>query len=93
MDQKPKVTVDVKNCTTQTLVELSRQLEGSEHKELLLEVRREMIDRLRKAGSSNQEIVDTLIMGVWKADRNAMAEEWSLVLGITEQEFKRLASG
>lgn len=93
MDGQSGWNIDVKSCSPEQLVELSRQLEGSEHKEQLLEVRREMVARLRKAGSSNQEIVDTLIIGVWKADRNAMAEEWSLVLGITEQEFKRLASG
>lgn len=86
-------SVDVGTCSPEQLVELSRQLEGSEHIEQLLAVRREMIARLRKAGSSNQEIVDILIIGVWKADRNAMAEKWSHILEITEQEFKRLASG
>jgi hypothetical protein len=86
-------SIDVETCSPEQLVELSRQLEGSEHTEQLLAVRREMIARLRKAGSSNQEIVDILIIGVWKSDRNAMAEKWSPILEITEQEFKRLASG
>jgi hypothetical protein len=92
MDQKLSVTVDVKTCSPQQLVELSRQLKGSRHTALLLEVRKEMVERLRKAGASNQKIVDTIIVNMWKGDRANLITEWSEVLGISEQEFKRLAN-
>ena len=93
MEKDPGWSVDVESCSAEQLVELAKQLKGSEYKTQLLAVQREMIARLRRAGHSNQKIVDTLIANAWVGDRADLAKEWAPVLGITEKEFRRLASG
>ena len=82
--------VDVKVVALTSSVALARQLEGSRYETQLQEIRREMVERLRKAGSSDQEIVDTLICNLWHGDRGDLVKEWSPVLGISGIEFKRL---
>lgn len=93
MEEDAGWSVDVESCSPEQLVELAKQLKGSEHKTQLLAVQREMVSRLRKAGFNNQKIVDTLIANTWVGDRPDLAKEWAAALGITEKEFKRLASG
>jgi len=82
--------VDIETCSPEQLVELAKQLAGSGHKSQLAGIQREMVVRLRKTGVTNQQIVDTLIMNLWKGDRAALVVEWSVALGISESEFERL---
>lgn len=93
MGKDPGWSIDVESCSTEQLVELAKQLKGSEHRAQLLAIQREMVARLRKAGFSDQKIVDALIANAWAGDRAALAKEWAEALGMTEKEFKRLASG
>ena len=62
--------IDLKSCTPDTLFDLANQLKGSEqHKSRLLDIQKEIIDRVRGMGASNQVIVDLLIRNMWKGER------------------------
>lgn len=94
MNKKPGWDIDVKSCSHDQLVELLQQLEGSEHYEIQLAIRRELVDRLRARGFTDAQIVDRLIWGVGsRAMRNKIARVWAPALGMTMQEFKRIANG
>ena len=92
MAEKPGLEIDVKSCSTQQLVELARQLRGSSHNTVLRDIQRELVERARTAGRTNQQIVDALIMGMTETERKAIAKEWCAALGVSEEEFKRLAN-
>lgn len=92
MDQKPGWIVDVKSCSSEQLVELLEQLEGSQHKAQVLEIQCELVERARKLGRTTQQIVDGLCRRLpTKRERAVMAKKWSAALGISEEEFKRKA--
>lgn len=92
MDQKPGWNIDVKSCSPEQLVELLEQLEGSQHKAQVLEIQRELVERARKLGRTTQQIVDGLCRRLpTKRERTKMAQRWSVALGISEEEFKRMA--
>lgn len=84
--------VDVKSCSSEQLVELLRQLRGSRYSQVVLKIQSELVERARNAGCSNQKLVDRFILGCPKDERKAIAKEWSAALGISEEEFKRLAN-
>ena len=54
MPKEPSWKVDVKSLSNQKLVELSLSLDGSEHKEVVESLRRELVERLRAIGISNE---------------------------------------
>lgn len=92
MDQKPGWNIDVKSCSSEQLVELLEQLEGSQHRSQVLEIQRELIERARKSGRTNQQLIDGLTRRLTtKKERAKMAQKWSAALGISEEEFKRMA--
>lgn len=91
MDKKSGWSVDPKSCSNERLAELLVLLKGSEHRAQLLEVQREIVERARKAGRTTKELVNGLTRHVVKKDRAAVAKEWSAALGISEEEFRRIA--
>jgi hypothetical protein len=92
MDQKPGWIVDVKSCSSERLVELLEQLEGSQHNSQVLAIQCELIERARKSGRTNQQLIDGLTRRLTtKRERAKMAQKWSVALGISEEEFKRMA--
>lgn len=84
--------IDIKSCSPETLLDLSRQLKGSEYRAQLLEIQRELIDRVRTAGATDEEVINLLIQNIWKGERTALAKEWSEAIGISEAEFMRIAN-
>ena len=92
MAKESRWTVDVKSLSTQRLVEISLQLGGSEHEEVVESLRRELIERLRAMGKTPQEIVRHIAMNVPRGRRfNEMAKAWAEIIGISVAEFKRIA--
>jgi len=84
--------IDLKSCSPETLFDLANQLKGSDDKTQLLSIQKEIIERVRGMGASNQVIVDLLIRNMWKGERAALAEDWSEAMGISELEFRKLAN-
>lgn len=64
MAKGPSWKVDVKSLSNQKLVELALSLDGSEHKEVVESLRRELVERIRAIGISNEEMVKRIASGV-----------------------------
>jgi hypothetical protein len=93
MESKPFLTIDLDSCSPKTLFELYQQLKDSEHNALRTEIQRKLVECVRKTGRSTQYIVDLLIAGVGtKTERAEIAKEWSVAVGISEQEFRQMAN-
>ena len=93
MPDQPPWKIDVKTLSTNEIVKLLRQLDGSKHKEVILDLRRELVKRARDEGASDETIIRTLTRSVPRGSSlNAVAKEWASVLGLTEEEFKRIAN-
>lgn len=92
MEKRRGWSIDIADCSSETLLDLTKQLKGSEHKAQLLEIQCELINRVRKTGATDQEIINMLIRNVWKGDRVALAKEWGGALGMSEDEFMRIAN-
>jgi len=92
MPKEPSWKVDVKSLSNQKLVELSLSLDGSEHKEVVESLRRELVERLRAIGISNEEMVKRIASGVPRGRKfNEIAKAWAEILGMSVEEFKRIA--
>jgi len=93
MPKDPGWKIDVKSLSTQEIVKLLRQLDESEYKEVILDLRRELVKRARDEGASGATIIRTLTRGVPRGMKlNAVAKEWASVLGLSVEEFKRIAN-
>ena len=57
MPKEPRWNIDVKSLSDRRLVEIAMELDGSEHKELVESLRRELVERLEAKGITKQEIV------------------------------------
>lgn len=87
-------SIDAASCSDQELVAIIKQLRGSKHLDVQLTAQRELVKRLKKKrGLTTQQIVDQLVFGRTKGNREEVAEEWAEALEITVQEFKRRAGG
>jgi len=94
MAEKPGWEIDVKSCSHEQLAALLKLLAGDEQKDIQRQIRRELIDRARARGLTDQQIISRLILGVPKgASRNEVAEDWADAFGISVKDFKRIASG
>lgn len=70
--------IDVKSCSTEQLVKLHQELDESEHEDVQLDIRLELIARMRRQGWSNEKIVDYLMSGVPKGEkRKPIAKGWA----------------
>lgn len=94
MDRERGWGIDVKSFSTEQLVKLHQELDASEHEDVQLDIRRELVTRIRRQGWSDAKIIDYFMSGVPKGEkRNQIAKGWAPALGISEKEFKRIASG
>ncbi len=92
MAKGPSWKVDVKSLSNQKLVELALNLDGSEHKEVVESLRRELVKRIRAIGISNEEMVKRIASGVPRGRKfNEIAKTWAEILGLSVEEFKRIA--
>ncbi len=94
MGKQSHLDIDVKNCSEQALVEIIRQLRGSEYLPQQIAAQKELVCRLKlKKRMTTGQIVSVLTQGRTKAEMAEVAAEWADALEITAQQFKRLASG
>ena len=90
-DEESGLDVDLKSLSPEGLVELIQQLEGSRHLGLRKRAQKELVNRLRRQGSSTQRIASLLTTNVYGVvKKRAIAKEWADALGVTPNEFMRL---
>jgi DNA repair exonuclease SbcCD ATPase subunit len=93
MPEAPTWKIDIKSLSTNEIVRLLGQLNESKFKEVTIDLRRELIQRARDEGTTDETIVRTLTRGVARgAKLDAVAKEWASVLGLSVKEFKRIAN-
>lgn len=91
MADKEWLSIDRKSYSPSQLVELIEQLEGGQHDSLRLDVMRELIERLREKGFTDQGIIEELLRGVGGGrKRDSIAKEWAPAFGLSPRDFKRL---
>lgn len=85
--------VDVDSLSDAELAQLIRNLRGAEYPEVVLDLKREVIRRAAKRdGLSREEIIRKLAERVPRGrNLDNVAREWSGVLGVSVEEFKRIA--
>jgi hypothetical protein len=54
MPKDPSWKIDVKSLSTKEIVELLRQLDESKYKEVILDLRRELVKHARDEGASDE---------------------------------------
>jgi len=92
MPKEPRWNIDVKSLSDRRLVEIALELDGSEYRELVESLRRELVERLEVKGITKQEIVKRIAFGVPRGRRfNEIAKAWAGILGLSPEEFKRIA--
>lgn len=92
MPKESSWRVNVKSLSNHRLVELALSLDGSEYKEIVESLRRELVERLRAIGISNEEMVKRIASGVPRGRKfNEIAKAWAEILGLSVEEFKRIA--
>lgn len=85
--------IDVKSLDAKEIVKLLRQLDESKYKEVILDLRRELVQRARDEGAGDEVIIRTLTRAVPRGlGLEAVAKEWAEVLGLSVKEFKRIAN-
>lgn len=88
---KGGVSIDVKSLSHTNLVEVIKQLRGSDYPELLRSAQKELVERLKRKGFDNKKIANILVANVYgTAKKRLIAEEWANALGITKKEFIEL---
>ena len=93
MAEDPGWKIDVKSLDTKEIVKLLRQLDETEYKEVILDLRRELVKRARDEGASDDTIIRTLARAVPRGPGfDAVAKEWASILGVSVKEFKRIAN-
>ena len=90
-DEESGLNADLFSLSPKGLVDLIQQLEGSRHLGLRKRAQKELVDRLKKQGFTNQRIAVLLTTNVYGiAKKRAIATEWADALGITDKEFLKL---
>lgn len=96
MEEKSEWELRVENCGDQTLIELYYILRGSEDKvdiQRRIGVQKALIRRAREEkGATTKEIINRLVDGKPNRERKDIAKEWCEAFGISEKEFKKIAS-
>lgn len=91
MDKDPSWKVDIQSLSSVQLVELIRKLEGGNCPEIVLEARRELVQRLRDQGATIRVIVKTILSNIaGKRARERVAKKWEAVLEIDQKEIMRI---
>jgi hypothetical protein len=93
MPKQSSWKVDVKSLSHNQIVDLLEKLQGSGQQDIILSLRQELIGRARIRGLSDTEIVRSLSRAVPRGLRlHEVAKEWAEALGLTVEEFKRIAN-
>ena len=93
MPKQPPWEIDVKSLSHDQIVDLLEKLQSSGQKDIILSLRQELIGRARNRGLSDAEIVRSLSRAVPRGLRlQEVAKEWAEALGLTVEEFKRIAN-
>jgi len=91
---KPAWNLDLKSLSHQRLVEILKELQDTPHIEVVGDLRRELVDRLKSRGMDNTEIIKKLSFGVRRGRGSKLTEvanDWAETLGMTVKDFKRIA--
>jgi hypothetical protein len=92
MPRQPSWKVDVKSLSPDQIVQLLKELRGSEHKEQVQNLKRELIERARGEGATDEQIIRVLAQNVARGSSlHDVAKEWADCFGISVTEFKRIA--
>ena len=92
MKKPPGWSVNVKSLSHQHIVELLKALQDSPNSETVSSLRKELVDRLLARGMSSSQIINRLAHAVPRGRKlNEVAKDWATALGITVEEFKRIA--
>lgn len=84
--------VDVKSLSEKEIAKLLRELRGAEYPEVVLDLQREVIRRASREGMTREEIIRKLAEHVPRGrGLDNVAREWNGVLGVSVEEFKRIA--
>lgn len=84
--------IDVESLSEDHIVQLLRDLRGSEYAGVVLDLRRELFKRAIDAGGTRDEMIKRLAHGVPRGrPLDIVARDWSPVVGVTIDEFKRIA--
>lgn len=84
--------VDVKSLSEREIAKLLRELRGGEYPEVVLDLQREVIRRASREGMTREEIIRKLTQNVPRGTAlDNVAREWNRVLGVSVEEFKRIA--
>lgn len=88
------LSIDHKTCSPSQLVAFIEDLDGGKHDALRSTLKKELVDRLRAKGLTDQRIIEELLRGVGtSAKRNKIAKDWAPVFGLTPKELKRIVLG
>ena len=93
MPEQSSWKVDVKSPSHNQIVDLLEKLQGSGQQDIIRSLRQELIGSARNRGLSDAEIVRSLSRAVPRGLRlEEVAKEWAEALGLTAEEFKRIAN-
>lgn len=84
-------SIDVSSLSHQNLVNIIKQLEGSDYVMVRMKAQKELVKRLKKEGFDNKGIAIILTNNVYGIrKRLAIAKEWAEALEISKDEFMKL---
>ena len=90
-DRGGTINIDVKSLSHTSLVEVIKELRGSNYPELLKKAQKELVERLKRKGFDNKKIAAILVANVYgSAKKRLITEEWADALGITKDEFLKV---
>ena len=91
MDKDPPWKVDIQSLSPAQLVGLIRKLEGGNCPSIVLEARKELVQRLRDRGATVRDIIKTILSNIaGTRARERVAKKWELALGIDKKEIMRI---
>ncbi len=89
---KPAWNLDVKSLSHQQLVAILKELQDTPYVEIVRDLRKELVERLKSRGIKTPEIIKRLSYTVPRGRKlNDVAKDWAEALEITVEEFKRIA--
>ena len=91
MEEKSGWELDIPGTSSKELVEILKELEGSPQKGIQFRIKCELVERARKRGNTDEQIIRKLFLGVPRGEpQNKLAREWAKVFGLSEKEFKQI---
>lgn len=92
MNKPPSWTINAESLSHQQLVAILKGLADTPHTDIIQNLRKELIRRLRVRRIDTPEIIRRLSFAVPRGRKlNDLANDWAETLEITVEEFKRIA--